>query len=212
VAIQFLDADARKAFARAVETIENASAVEVVIAIRQRSATYRHANALVGAVVAFAGLAAMLFSDHAFGLASILVDPFVVGGLAGLVVELLPQIKRGLTGKARLRGEVLRAARATFVERGVHATTGRSGVLVYISWLEQDIALVPDLGLAAVLPDGALAEAEAKLRPLLRAGGAAVAKELEQLAAMMAAAMPHQDDDVNELPDAIDSDMKEHRR
>ncbi|HEY6040115.1 MAG TPA: hypothetical protein VIV58_37790, partial [Kofleriaceae bacterium] len=66
MATQFLDADARAAFARAVETIENASAVEVVIAIRQRSAAYRHANVIVGAVVAFAGLAAMLFAEHTF--------------------------------------------------------------------------------------------------------------------------------------------------
>ena len=212
MATQFLDADARAAFARAVETIENESAVEVVIAVRQRSGGYRHANVIVGAVVAFAGLAAMLFSEHTFGLASILVDPFVVGGLAGWLVELLPQVKRGLTSRARLRGEVLRAARATFVERGVHATTGRSGVLVYISWLEQELALVPDLGLAALLPEGALAEAEAKLRATLAAGGAAVAAELERVAEMMGTAMPHRDDDVNELPDAIDSDMKERRR
>jgi putative membrane protein len=207
VATQFLDAEARAAFARAVETIENASAVEVVIAVRQRSGAYRHANVIVAAVVAFAGLAAMLFSEQTFGLASILVDPFVVGGLAGWLVELLPQVKRGLTSRARLHAEVVRAARATFVERGVHATTGRSGVLVYISWLEQELALVPDLGLAAQLPEGALAEAETKLRPLLPAGGAAVAAELERIAAMMGTAMPHRDDDVNELPDAIDSDL-----
>ena len=211
MATQFLDAEARAAFARAVETIENESAVEVVIAIRQRSGAYRHANVIVGVAVAFAGLAAMLFSDRAFGLASILVDPFVVGGLAGWLVELLPQVKRGLTSRARLQREVLRAARATFIERGVHATTGRSGVLVYISWLEQELALVPDLGLSAQLPEGALAEAEAKLRATLPAGGAAVAAELERVAAMMGTAMPHQDDDVNELPDAIDSDMKDHR-
>jgi putative membrane protein len=207
VATQFLDAEARAAFARAVETIENSSAVEVVIAVRQRSGVYRHANVIVAAIVAFAGLAAMLFSEHTFGLASVLVDPFVVGALAGLLVELLPQVKRGLTSRARLHAEVQRAARATFVERGVHATTGRSGVLVYISWLEQELALVPDLGLAAQLPEDALPDAEERLRDLLAAGGAAVAAELERLAPMMGSAMPHRDDDVNELPDAIDSDM-----
>ncbi|MEO6774189.1 MAG: hypothetical protein ABI467_14415 [Kofleriaceae bacterium] len=212
MAIQFLDADARAAFAHAVETIENASAVEVVIAVRQRSSTYRHANVAVAAVVAFAGLAAMLFAERTFGLASVLVDPFIVGVLAGLLVELLPQVKRGLTSRARLRAEVRRAARATFVERGVHATTGRSGLLVYISWLEQELALVADLGLAAQLAEGALADAETTLRGALATGGAAVAAELEHLAPIMGRAMPHRDDDVNELPDAIDSDLKERRR
>ena len=60
----------------------------------------------------------MLFSRHPFSLASILVDPFVVGVAAGGLVELLPGVKRVLTTAARRRSEVRRAARATFVERG----------------------------------------------------------------------------------------------
>src|SRR4051812_45218011 len=204
----FLDDAARTAFARAVEQIEAGSAVEVVVAVRRRSATYRHANVVVGAVVAFVALAVMLFAEESFSLASIPVDPFVVGAVAGGLVELAPQVKRWLTPRARLRAEVLRAARATFVERGVHATTGRSGVLVYVSWLEQEVALVPDLGLAAELPEGAIAAAEAALRDKLAAGGVAMADELARLATGMGTAMPRRDDDVNELPDAIDSDMR----
>jgi putative membrane protein len=207
VATQFLDAEARTAFAHAVTTIEDNSAVEVVVAVRRASGTYRQANVIVGASLAFAGLAAMLFADHTFGLVSILVDPFVVGTLGGAIVELLPQVKRWLTSTAQLRASVRQAARATFVERGVHATTGRSGVLVYISWLEQELALIPDLILASSLPEGAIETAEAALRAKMGSGGAAVAAELERLADQMGVAMPHQADDVNELPDAIDSDM-----
>lgn len=209
---QFLDDVARAAFARAVVEIEGRSAVEVVVAVRRESATYRHANVIVGLAAAVAGLATTLFAAHAFALAAILIDPFVLGLLAGVVVEKLPQLKRRLTPRAVLKEHVRRAARATFVERGVHATTGRSGVLVYISWLEQELALIPDLGLAASLGADALAKAEAALNAVMPAGGAAVAKELEQLAAVMAAAMPHRDDDVNELPDAIDSDLRPERR
>jgi putative membrane protein len=207
VATQFLDDEARAAFAHAVTTIEDSSAVEVVVAVRRASGTYRQANVIVGAALAFAGLAAMLFADHTFGLVSILVDPFVVGLLGGALVELLPAVKRWLTSTARLRASVRQAARATFVERGVHATTGRSGVLVYISWLEQEIALIPDLILASSLPEGAIETAETALRAKMASGGASVAKELERLAEQMGVAMPHQADDVNELPDAIDSDM-----
>jgi putative membrane protein len=211
VSAQFLDDVARDAFARAVVEIEGRSAVEVVVAVRRASASYRHANVIVGLVAAVAGLATTLFAAHPFSLAAILIDPFVVGLLAGLMVEKLPQLKRRLTPRAALKEHVRRAARATFVERGVHATTGRSGVLVYISWLEQELALIPDLGLAAALGAEALAKAEAALNAVMPGGGAAVAKELEQLAAVMATAMPHRDDDVNELPDAIDSDLRRER-
>ena len=208
MATKFLDDEARAAFKRAVEAVEDASAVEVVVAVRRRSAAYRHANVVVGAAVAFAGLAATLFSSHAFELISILVDPFVVGLLAGATVELLPAVKRILTPRATRHATVTRAARATFVERGVHNTTGRSGLLVYLSWLEQEAVLVADSGLARELADGDLARAEAELTAAMRAGGAAVARKLEALAGAMTAAMPHRDDDVNELPDAIDSDLE----
>jgi putative membrane protein len=204
VKLRFLDHEARAAFKRAIEAIEGASAVEVVVAVRRRSAAYRHANVIVGVAAAIGGLAAMLFSSQAFSWSAILVDPFVVGLLAGAAIELTPQIKRALTPPAHRRAQVARAARSTFVERGVHATTGRSGVLVYISWLEREIALVPDLGLARALPDGAIARAQAELTAAIPKGGAAVANRLAALADQMGGAMPHRDDDVNELPDAID--------
>jgi putative membrane protein len=204
VGVRFLDDAARAAFKRAIETIENASAVEVVVAVRRRSAAYRHANVAIGTAAAFAGLAAMLFAAHPFALGSILVDPFVVGLLAGLATELSHHAKRWLTTPATRRHAVARAARATFVERGVHTTTGRSGILVYISWLEGEVALVADVGLARALPEGALARAENELTRAMRQGGTACANRLEALADAMATAMPHRADDVNELPDAID--------
>jgi putative membrane protein len=204
--VRFLDDAARKGFQRAVETVENVSAVEVVVAVRQKSGTYRHANVIIGAAVAFIGLAVMLFAPREFGLTSILIDPFLVGVLAGGAVELLPHLKRVMSPRSMRRRHVMQAARAAFVERGVHATTGRSGLLVYISWLEREVALIADLGLLRDLAAGVLARAEDELsRAMPR--GAAVAAGVEALAPEMARAMPHRDDDVNELPDAIDSDM-----
>lgn len=211
VAIKFLDDAARVAFGRTVDTIENASAVEVVIAVRRRSATYRQVNAVVGGVTAFIGLAAMLFSSHAFRLTSILVDTFVVAALAAALVELLPGVKRFLTSRTARQAAVLQAARATFVERGVHVTTARSGLLVYISWLEQEVALIADTGLARELPEGSLEQAQTTLTAAMRDGGVAVARAIENLAPTMAKAVPRSAHDVNELPDAIDSDL-EHRR
>lgn len=205
---RFLDAEARAAFKQAIEAVENASAVEVVVAVRRRSHRYLHANVVVGALLAFVGLAVMLFADHAFSLPSILVDPFVVALLAGGLVELTPAVKRLLTTPAARRREVDRGARATFVERGVHHTMGRSGLLVYCSWLERQIALVADVGLAQALPEGALGKLEASLTEAMSRGGAAVARALAASADQMATALPHSDDDINELPDDIDEGLR----
>jgi len=206
VSAQFLDDEARAAFQQAVESIEGATAIEVVIAVRRRSASYLHANVIVGAVVAFAALAVMLFSPYEFGLLSILVDPFVVGLGSGALVELLPALKRVLTPSGRRHRQVARAARATFVERGVHNTRDRSGLLVYISWLEQRVALVTDSGLDRMLPPTTVAAAEALLTTAMASGGTAVARALAELGSKIDG-LPRRHDDVNELPDSIDSDL-----
>lgn len=209
---RFLDDDARAAFERAIETIESVSAVEVVVAVRRRSHGYRHANVAVGVLAAFVGLAAMLYAKHAFSFSAILIDPFVVGLLAGAVVELLPGVKRALTTRAQRRAHVQRAARATFVDRGVHATRERTGLLVYISWLEREVALVADLALARVLPRQQLARMEQHLAAQMRGGGARVAAALLRLADELRELLPVGEHDVNELSNAIDSDLPRGRR
>jgi len=201
---EFLDEEARKAFKEAIETIEAASGVEVVVAMRQRSSTYFHANLAVGAAIAFAALAAMLFVDYSFSLTAILFDPFLVGAAAAGLVHWIPQAKRLLTRPSTRRRHVRAAARSTFVERGVHNTRDRSGLLVYISWLEQEVALVADSGIEAAWT---LDEVDAASRDLTRAmsnGGSAVAKALVALGPKLALTIPRREGDVNELPDAID--------
>lgn len=208
---RFLDDDARVAFQRAIESIEEGSAAEVVVAVRRRSHGYRQVNVAIGMLVAFSGLAAMLYTRQTFALLSILIDPFVVGMLAGAIVELLPGLKRRLTPSLQRSMHVHRAARATFVERGVHATRERTGLLVYISWLEQQVALVPDLGLARLVSADALARMEGTLTAAMRDGGTAVATALEKLAGELRTAAPVGADDVNELSDSIDSDLERKR-
>ena len=205
---RFLDQEARAAFKQAIEAIEDASSVEVVVAVRRRSAGYFHANLLVGAAVAFAGLAVMLFSDHAFGLVAILFDPFIVGAVAAAAVELLPGVKRVLTLPSTRRKHVAHAARATFVERGVHNTMDRSGVLVYISWLEQQIALVADSGLERAFTLEAMAAAEREVNAAMPKGGVAVARALEGYKTQLGVVMPRRAEDLNELPDAIDDETE----
>ncbi len=204
---RFLDGDARTAFAGAVTAIEDASALEVVIAVRRRSAGYRVVNALVGALVAFAGLATMLYAESEFSITAILIDPFLLGVLAGALVELTPVIKRVVMPTSIRDREVHRAARSTFIERGVHNTRDRSGLLVYISWLEQRVALVADSGLSGILPAEAIARVEAELSATMSEGGAAVAKLLQNRIGKVAPGVPRRADDINELPDAIDSDL-----
>jgi putative membrane protein len=212
VSAKFLDEEARVAFKRAIEAVEAVSAVEVVVAVRRRSHSYRQANVTIGMLVAFTGLAAMLYARETFALLTILIDPFIVGLVAGALVEFLPGLKRVLTPSAQRSVYVHRAARATFVERGVHGTRERIGLLVYISWLEQQVALVPDLGLAPLLPADLLGRMEQSLTAEMSGGGKHVAAALERFAAELRAAVPVGENDLNELSNSIDSDLARSRR
>jgi putative membrane protein len=107
---------------------------------------------------------------------------------------------------------VHRAARATFVERGVHGTRERSGLLVYVSWLEQQVALVPDLGLARAVGPELVARMEAALTAEMHAGGKHVAAALEKFTAELAKLAPVGHADINELSNSIDSDLERRRR
>lgn len=204
---RFLDHEARAAFKQAIEAIENASSVEIVVAVRRRSSGYFHANLIFGILITFAALASMLFLDQAFGLIAILVDPFLIGAVAAASVELLPGIKRLLTPASVRRREVRNAARAAFVERGVHNTLDRSGILIYISWLEQQVALVADSGVLNAFTVEALESAERYINGEMASGGVAVARALESYKTRLGVVLPRREGDINELPDAIHDDM-----
>lgn len=209
--VEFLDGAARAELGTAIRAIEAASAVEVIVAVRKRSGTYHHANAIVGGAVAAAALALALFAEPEFSPGGILLAPIVLGIVAAFAAELAPPLKRLLTPRAHLRATVERAARATFVERGVHNTAGRTGVLAYVALLEQLCVLVPDSALAAQLPDETRAQVEAAMTGALPAGGAAVARALAELAPHCARVLPRAADDLDELPDLIDTEAGEVR-
>jgi hypothetical protein len=69
--VKFADDAARVALRRAIEAVERASAVEVVVAIRRQSSSWLHVNALVGAATTFAALAFMLLGSHPFSIPAI---------------------------------------------------------------------------------------------------------------------------------------------
>ena len=209
--VQFANPAARSAFAAAISTIEQQSACEAVVAIRRQSSSYTHVHALVGATAIFAALAFALYAEAMFSTLTILVEPFAVGLLAALAVEWLPAVKRLLTPRTMRQRAVERAARATFYQRGVGNTSGRTGILFYISWQEQLVAVVPDAAVRSALDPARLTDLTKTLCAAMPRGGVAVAECIAALAPELAT-LPRMTDDVNELSDAIDSHLERRER
>ena len=202
----FLTDATKQALSGAVRTVEEASSAELVISVRPSSGYYLHADLLAGLAAAFAVLAYLLWSPQAFGLAWFVVDPLIAGVLAALISARTPGLRRLLTPAAVRRRQVETAARSAFVEKRIHRTSGRTGILLYVSLLERDAAVVVDLGVETVTTAESWKEAVAGIEQAVRRGedGAAVAHRLEALAAVLAPVLVHREDDVDELANEVD--------
>jgi putative membrane protein len=202
----FLTDTTKKALAGAVQAVEAGSSAELVISVRPSSGYYLHADLLAGLAAAFAVLAILLYAPRTFGLASFILEPLFAAALGVLISSRSPALRRLLTPPSVRRRQVETAARAMFVEKRVHRTTGRTGILLYISLLERDAAVVVDLGVETAAATEGWKEAVAGIEGVVRRGedGAAVARQVETLGAVLAPVLVRSVDDVDELANEVD--------
>jgi putative membrane protein len=202
----FLTDETKKALTGAVQAVEASSSAELVISVRPSSGYHLHADLLAGLAAAFAALAVLLYSPWTFGLAWFIVDPLVAAALGALVSSRSPALRRLLTPPSVRRRQVETAARAMFVEKRIHRTTGRTGILLYVSLLERDAAVVVDLGVETAAATAGWREAVAGIETAVRRGedGAAVARRVEALAAVLSPVLVRSVEDVDELANEVD--------
>jgi len=201
----FLTDESKAALSAAVHAIESCSSAELVVAVRPRSGSYLHADLIFGILAGLASLAVLLYSRWEFALVWFLVDPVLVGTLAGLAASRSDVLRRAFTRLATRRRRVDTAARSTFVERRVHGTTGRTGILLYVSVLEREAALVVDAGVEALAVTDAWRKAAGEIENAVRQGadGTAVATRLHDLAILLGPALERSAEDVDELPNEV---------
>jgi putative membrane protein len=186
-----------------VRAVESRCGAELVIAVRARTGSYLHSGLISGVLVGLAALAAQLFSPPVFAPVWFLVDPLLIGVLAGLAASRSATLGRAFTPWRRQRIET--AARSTFVERRVHGTTGRTGILLYVSVFEREAAFVVDVGVETLAAtDGwkrAVEEIERAVRD--KENGVAVAGRIRGLAPLLEPALVRGENDVDELPNEV---------
>jgi putative membrane protein len=189
---------------RAIQAIEQVSSAEVVIAVRPRLRRWWIPHVIVAGAAMLAVLAFVLFSEaYEFALWPIAITPLLAALAGGMIVDAIAPLERALL-PARVRDELVReAARAALYELGVHNTTGRTGVLVFVAVRERRVLLVGDLAIVARLGAKGLARHGDALGAQIPAGGEALGRALAQLAGEYGAALPRADDDVNELGDLV---------
>jgi putative membrane protein len=201
--MKFLTEAGEQALEDAVAAIEAVSSAEVVIAIRPRARYALTQHATVGITCAIAMLAFTLYSPMEFDLWHILVLPIFSGLLGALLVEAVPALYRFLAPPWLRQEHVREAAYAAFVERAVHATKDRTGILVYIAVRERMVELVGDLAVNGEVGIEVLAAWSGMLEAELPRGPEAFGKRLAELAPELAKSLPRRADDVDELANTV---------
>lgn len=201
----FLTEESKAALAAAVRAIESCSSAELVVAVRPRSGSHLHADLIWGFGAALATLAVLLYSRWEFVLIWFLIDPLVLGALAALAASRSPLLRRALTPRRNRRLRVETSARSIFVERRIHTTSGRTGILLYVSVLEREAAVVVDAGVEALAATEAWGKAIGEIESAVRQGadGTAVAERLRGLAALLSPVLERSAADVDELPNEV---------
>lgn len=148
------DARFSTAIEAVVAEIERRTDAEVIVVAAPRSGTYRDLAWLGGLIVAAGVLAFLCWSPVVFDARWWPVEVLAAGLLVGWALDRYA-LSAKLAGEVRRRRQVREAAFAAFAEENVHATSDRTGVLVYVSAVEARVEIVADQGLQGRIPGAA---------------------------------------------------------
>jgi putative membrane protein len=192
-----------------VREIENQTDAEIVIAVRARSASYRHADYLCGAVLAFAGLLFLLFAPFEFQHYWVAIDVVLLFLLGAFISSRSNALRRLLTSEDYRAESVRQGAAAMFYEAGIANTDAEMGVLIYLSLLERRLELIADRGVLKAAPP---LEWNERVYELHRAGRVphleTLREKIKELGALLAEHLPPTGENPNELPDMPRFDLK----
>jgi putative membrane protein len=146
------DKSAGDAIAQAIREIEKQTNAEMVVVVRGRSGSYRHADYLFGAIVALIGLVFVLFSPiefHTYWIPFDVIALFIAGAWISSRGD---WIRRRFTTRKFRANAARTGASAMFYEAGIANTLAENGMLVYLSLLERRLEVIADRGILKAVP------------------------------------------------------------
>lgn len=200
----FFRDDAKRQATEAVKAVEAQTSAEVVVAVRRRSGDYAVVRYHFGAVCLAVVTLYLLITPQVFSVGAIALDALAAFVLGAIACANFKPLERTFTRAAKRRHNVETAARAAFFDLGISRTSGRNGILVFVSTFERTAAVLTDVGIdVAALGAGWTAARAAVDEAVKRKDFQAFVTALRDIGPVLGAAMPRRDDDVNELPDEV---------
>ena len=200
----FFSDEAKRVSAAAVQSVEAQTSAEVVVAVRKRSGHYGVLAYHFGVGLAAVGVVYALIAPQVYDVGAIALDGLLALVLGVLIAARFETLLRALSRSATLSANVNGAARAAFFDLGISRTSGRNGILVYVSLFERRCVVLSDIGLdPAKLEPGWLSACAGLEQAVKGRDLRAFQRALEGLGPVLGRAHPRSADDVNELPDEV---------
>jgi putative membrane protein len=214
LAKKFLSETEKENIVAAVKIAEGKSSGEIVPLVVSASYTYPMADVTGAAALAF--LPAVLLTPVMGGF--FWIGPQNMWVFMGLfacffwlfheIVKRVAWLKRIFISKKEIEQEVKAAAVTRFFGEGLYRTRDETGILLYISVLEQKVWVLADRGINAQVPqsrwDGVVAGIISGIKE--KRQGAAICDAVLETGDLLGAHFPKKKDDINELPDLIVSE------
>lgn len=142
--------------AEAVRETESASSLEIVPVFVRKAGEYPEVFWKMGVLGLLSSILILLVADLTadFGLFYTSADWFllaVLGAIPFVLLSFWPAWSRFLVGMAELHAQSLEQASLAFLNNGVFETSERSGLLLYISFYERQIHILPDVGITDMI-------------------------------------------------------------
>lgn len=203
------DEPSRAALTDCVRKIETTTDAELVLVVRARSGSYRHADYLFGALLAFLSLLFLIFSPFAFQEYWVAIDVALFFVVGSLISSRSNYLRRLLTTQKFRSAVVRQGAAAMFYEAGIANTSAEMGLLIYLSILERRLELIADRGVLKGVNALEWNQSVSELREAGRqAEPDALRAAVEKLGALLSKQLPATGENPNELPDAPRFELK----
>ena len=200
----FFREQAKQSVARAVRDVEALTAAELVVAVRRRSGDYGVAGYHFGFTLAAAVVLYLLFAPQVFTPGAIALDGVLAFLFGVLCARNVSPLLRLFVRDGKLQKNVGEAARVVFFDQGISRTSGRTGVLVFVSTFERCAVVLTDVGIdTAALGPAWQGACEALSSAVKRRDLVAFEAACRSLGPILAAHVPSSKSDVNELPDEL---------
>jgi putative membrane protein len=206
-ALHAFDAQARSRIEAAIQEAESHTAAEIVPVVSHTSSRYQRAEDVMGLWCAFIAYVLLgIFSPE--NLIDFWEGLIVLGlavGLGAFLAHAIPALKRGLAGKTEQQEQVMDAAFRSFRSFGVGDTTGRTGVLIFLSLFERMVVVIGDRSLTDKLTPADYSSVRDAVLEHLRQGNPVegLAAAIRQAGSLLARALPRPAGDRDEIPNTL---------